>query len=1035
MGSKKLKGLVIKIGGDTSELSKALDNVEKRGENLSSELGQINKLLKLDPTNTELLAQKQKVLAEAINNTESKLDTLREAEKQVQAQFERGEVSEAQYRELQREIIATENKLIQYKNAVKETAEAEKKLAEGANDAANELENQADKTEIADQSIEELDDSASDLAVGGLAAMAAAAVAAVTAIVALAESTREYRTEMAKLNTAFKDSNFSAETATKTYESLQGVLGETDQAVEASSLLAKMCSTEQELADWTEILTGVYGTFGASLPVEGLAEAANETARVGQVTGPLADALNWAAESGEDFGVMLKENIEFTKLDKKELAKLTDAQRAEYEAREKQYNEIQKYNIKVSEAVSAEDKFNIALENCADAQERQQLITSTLTQIYGSAAQQYRETNAEVIRANEATEKWNKATAKIGKTVEPVVTDIKELGASLLEDMEEPLTNIANFIQQKVLPAIKAISSWAKSNGPLIKGVLVGVTTAMVAYKVATVAATVSQKGLKGAIMATTVAQKALNLVQSATPWGLVLAGVTAVIGGLVAYKSSSREAAEETSEFTEEISSLTEKDQALVDKTKELSDAIRDQSDATQEAMLRTSAEMESVQKLADELIGLADSSGRVQEKDQARADFILGRLNEALSTEYQRVGDVIQQYDELSQSIEEVIQKKLANALLEEGQDAYYDAQTKILEAMIAATDAEKAYQEQLAKTEEAQRKVTEAQAEYDAALFWKGKLGSKDESAALEKAKEEAETAKKALVDLDTARQTAAANFESYKNTIIDYETAITLAAEGNYEAVKAVLVKKSEAYTNYGDQIGEDTSRVIEKLELDALLAGDKAAQIKSNFEEGVEGFTEEWVKEAEEGYKEALSKFATAYSDAHGLGRDFGQGLADGITSQNGIVAAAAIEQIKQAVAAQINEAEINSPSKKTMKVGSGLGEGVEVGIDGTTPNVQRSAREQIAAVIDAYQTPPSIGQRTFRSIAEQQSAKYAAGQTPVVADNGPMLERILGAIEKGQVLMLDGDAVVGGTAAKMDNALGRRRALASRGAL
>ena len=80
MANKALKGLTIKIGGDTSELTKALDGVEKQGRSLSGELGQINKLLKLDPKNTELLAQKQKVLAGAISSTEKRLDTLKEAE-------------------------------------------------------------------------------------------------------------------------------------------------------------------------------------------------------------------------------------------------------------------------------------------------------------------------------------------------------------------------------------------------------------------------------------------------------------------------------------------------------------------------------------------------------------------------------------------------------------------------------------------------------------------------------------------------------------------------------------------------------------------------------------------------------------------------------------------------------------------------------------------------------------------------------------------------------------------------------------------
>ena len=113
--ASNIKGLIVEIGGDTSKLGKALESVNSKSRSLSSELGSINKLLKLDPTNTELLAQKQSVLADAIANTEEKLGILREAEKQVQAQFEKGEVSAEQYRALQREVLATESKLKQYK--------------------------------------------------------------------------------------------------------------------------------------------------------------------------------------------------------------------------------------------------------------------------------------------------------------------------------------------------------------------------------------------------------------------------------------------------------------------------------------------------------------------------------------------------------------------------------------------------------------------------------------------------------------------------------------------------------------------------------------------------------------------------------------------------------------------------------------------------------------------------------------------------------------------------------------------------------
>ena len=79
MANNTIKGLTVEIGGDTTKLGNALADVEKKSRDLSSELGQINKLLKMDPGNADLLAQKQKVLAEAVSNTAEKLETLQEA--------------------------------------------------------------------------------------------------------------------------------------------------------------------------------------------------------------------------------------------------------------------------------------------------------------------------------------------------------------------------------------------------------------------------------------------------------------------------------------------------------------------------------------------------------------------------------------------------------------------------------------------------------------------------------------------------------------------------------------------------------------------------------------------------------------------------------------------------------------------------------------------------------------------------------------------------------------------------------------------
>ena len=107
----KLKGLTLEIGGNTQALETALSGVNKTTKNLQSELRAVDRLLKMDPGNTELLAQKQKLLADSVSNTKDKLDQLKKAAEQAQEKLAKGEISEEQFRALQREIVNTEQDL------------------------------------------------------------------------------------------------------------------------------------------------------------------------------------------------------------------------------------------------------------------------------------------------------------------------------------------------------------------------------------------------------------------------------------------------------------------------------------------------------------------------------------------------------------------------------------------------------------------------------------------------------------------------------------------------------------------------------------------------------------------------------------------------------------------------------------------------------------------------------------------------------------------------------------------------------------
>ncbi|HDX9512376.1 TPA: DUF2207 domain-containing protein [Bacillus cereus] len=116
MAGGRIKGITISIDGETTGLQNALKDVNKQSDSLAKELKDVERLLKFDPGNVEALAQKQQLLTQQIDNTTQKLDKLKAAEQQVQAQFQNGKISEEQYRAFRREIEFTERSLNGLKN-------------------------------------------------------------------------------------------------------------------------------------------------------------------------------------------------------------------------------------------------------------------------------------------------------------------------------------------------------------------------------------------------------------------------------------------------------------------------------------------------------------------------------------------------------------------------------------------------------------------------------------------------------------------------------------------------------------------------------------------------------------------------------------------------------------------------------------------------------------------------------------------------------------------------------------------------------
>lgn len=838
MAANKIKGLTVEIGGDTTKLGKALEDVNKKSRDISGELGDINKLLKFDPGNTDLLAQKQKVLADAIKNTAKKLETLETAEKQVQEQFKRGEVSEEQVRALQREIIATTKKLESYEKAAEDTADALNQVGTSAKEAGEASDGLGSKLGSA--------------AKAGFTAIGAAATAAVGALVGAAEASREYRTEMGKLDTAFTQMGHSSEDAYKTYSSLQGVLGETEQAVEAAAHIAKIVEAEGDLEAWTGICTGVYATFGASLPIEGLTEAANETAKTGQLTGALADALNWAGVN--------------------------------------------------------EEEFQAKLDGATNEADRAYLITEQLVDLYWEAGEAYKETNAEVIRANEANEKWAASMGEIGATVEPILTDVKLLGASLLSDLVPGVTQVAEAFRG----ILNGDEGAADALGASISGLLTGLLDKVVE-------------------LAPTVAETALSLI---TSLGMSLLSMTPQL-----------------------LSTGFELVMSLINGL--------------------TSALPQIMQQGAQVLISLGEGIGQ-------NLPTLVERALDAL------MGFATALYDN-------------APMLIESGLSLIGNLVQGVIDSLPVLIE----------KGPEIISKFANIINDNFPTILLKG-----------------VQLIGQLVLGIIKAIPTLVKNIPKIITAIVDVWEAFNWLNLGKnaIKFLKDGILKMVGSVKSAGTTIMNGATNALKSLPSKLLNLGKNATQSLSGAIKGALGSVKSGASSLLNGI---LNTFKTLPSKMLSVGKDLVRGLWNGISDMAGWVIGK-IQGFGDSVLGGIKKFfGIKSPSRVFRdEVGKMLGLGLAEGIEDSADAPTKAMADLSAGVLDEA--------AEFNGLTlERQMQHTFAGPDVAGAESGVLgaLDKILAAIERGQVIAIDGDALVGATADRIDRALGQRRTLVARGAV
>ena len=243
------------------------------------------------------------------------------------------------------------------------------------------------------------------------------------AIFEIVDGTEEYRKIMGTLEVSSEAAGYSAEDTAELYGRLYGVLGDTQTAATAAANLQAIGAEQETLMAITDNAIGAWATYGDSIPIDSLAESIDETIRSGEVTGALADVLNWGAEEGETYGVKLKE--------------ANDAN--------KEWNEA------VSDAKTAEDYFNLALQDCQTEAERTDLLLQAMSkQGLAEVGQAWLDVNDDIVKANDAQAKWDEQMAKLGETLSPAKDALINFGADALEFVNGLLEGAIGLVQDLI---------------------------------------------------------------------------------------------------------------------------------------------------------------------------------------------------------------------------------------------------------------------------------------------------------------------------------------------------------------------------------------------------------------------------------------------------------------------------------------------------------------------------------------------------------------------------------------------------------
>lgn len=556
-----------------------------------------------------------------------------------------------------------------------------------------------------------------------------------------------------------------------------------------------------------------------------------------------------------------------------------------------------------------------------------------------------------LMKTNGTMDKTKKSMEEIKKIkYSDVKSRFKELGRTVQMDLFVPLA-------EKAIPKIEEFAEKAIDHmDEIIASVKVGGAifgTAFAAKKIIDIVSGISGmvtafRTAKTAIEGAATAQKVLNVAQAASPIGLLIAGVGALVGALITFSS--------TADKTEKkYDGLTEAEKENRKAIEESNAAWRESKKAREEAVSDVQSQFSYYDELKEELDELVDKNGKVKDGEKDRAQFIINTLNDALGTELEINGDIVKNYKDQKDSLDKLIKTKKAQAVLASQEEYYQEAINQVQGEALNNLTKEQEVNEKLSKQkEEAEQKLQKLQEEGIKGYMKREGIVQAtaqtydDYKAAVMGAENSAKTFSERLEESDK-------NLEEYENTLADYNATIE-----NYESLSEAILsgnqkKMKKALQNM--EVNLKTAKTGNERILKEQVAAMKTnvENVKNAIKRGTPGVTKESQKMAEKILKRAekeLEKFEQSGKDAI---KGLEKGLRD--TEVVGEVAAAAKETALIALDAMNKTLEIHSPSRKTRRSGifftQGFSQGITERIRDVGDAVEKIAKTALKELIAA----------------------------------------------------------------------------------